>query len=227
MADITNIIPTIPNQIDAYYVQKNVPRSRLGLSQIGEDCKRVLWYRHRGLEPTQPDGRILRLFELGNILEDHIVHNLLMIGISVYDWQEVVTFEDGDTILTGHTDGRCINVPGAEKTEHLLEIKTAGDKSFKALLKAGSYEKWSPKYSMQIQAYLLGLNLTRCLVVVYNKNTSDLYTERININKPMIAEKLVDVFNIIKSEEPPDRISNSPSWYQCRWCNFKEVCHGL
>lgn len=225
---MTNLIDLLTennpeNKIDQYYEAQFKPRTHLGLSQCGHECPRYLWMKYHGHKELQPPcGRVLRLFELGNVVEDLVVADLLKTGYVVTDQQEPVEFNWGETVLPGHTDGRITGLEASSKT-HLLEIKSCNDKRYKLLLKVG-YSEWSCMYKFQIMAYMLGLDLNRCLVVVYNKNTSELYTERIKLDKQWTIDRLEHVFNIITQDTPPDGICHSASFWKSKFCGFREVC---
>lgn len=224
MSDLTEILSknNPENKIDQYYENNYKPRTHLGLSQCGHECPKYLWLKHHGHKEPAPFGRVLRLFELGNVVEDLVVADLLKAGYTVTDQQEPVEFNWSETILTGHTDGRITGFKESSKT-HLLEIKSCNNKRFK-LLKKDGYSKWSETYYAQIQFYMLGINLDRCLVVVYNKNDSSLYTERIKLDKEWAVNKLEYVFRIITQNNSPDGICPNATWWKSRFCGFREVC---
>lgn len=210
------------NKIDKYYEDHFEPRTHLGLSQCGHECPKYLWLKNHGFKEPSPDGRVLRLFELGNSVEEIVVADLLKTGYIVTDQQEPVEFNWGDSVLTGHTDGRIEGLEVSGKV-HLLEIKSCNDKRFKLLQKQG-YCEWSEMYKFQIMAYMLGLNLDRCLVVVYNKNTSELYTERIELDKQWTIDKLEYVFGVITRGTPPDGICHSATFWKSKFCGFRNIC---
>lgn len=226
MADLTGILKTpcsVTERIEAWYVANNEPRARLGLSGIGHPCKRCLWYQYHGHVGKQPEGRVLRLFKLGHDLEGRIKADLRGAGYTVTREQELVSFHLDDTILYGHIDGVIAGLHESHKL-HLLEIKTAGSKQFAALQRAGSYEQWQPKYKAQVHAYMLGIGLDRALAVVYCKNDSSLYCERIRLDKDYIVRLLAEVFAAIVQEEPPERKCPRADWYEAKWCNHREEC---
>jgi hypothetical protein len=210
------------NKIDQHYEDHFEPRTHLGLSQCGHECPRYLWLKYHGHQEPSPDGRVLRLFELGNVVEDLVVNDLERAGYTVTCQQEPVKFNWGETVLPGHTDGRITGLQQSSKV-HLLEIKSCNDKRYK-LLKKDGYSKWSATYKFQVMAYMLGLDLDRCLVVVYNKNTSELYTERIKLDKQWIIDKLEYVFNVITQENLPDGICPNATWWKSRFCGFRNIC---
>ena len=99
------------------------PRPHMGASILGHPCDRWLWlsFRWAVIEPFP--GRILRLFRRGHNEEASVISDLRSIGVDVRSSQHRVT-------LGGHVSGSLDGViesglPGAEKTRHVLEIKTA------------------------------------------------------------------------------------------------------
>lgn len=221
IAEIINETSTV-KALDLWYEAQRNQRRRLGLSQIGHKCKRYLWYKHQGYDEAPIDGRTLRLFELGNILEEHIALDLARIGVSVTNRQYPVKFTMDGITLRGSIDGIATGLIESSQP-HLWECKTMNDKGFSKLLKDG-YEAYNEQYKAQVHAYMLGLKLNRAFVTVYNKNTSEIYQERIALRRDWIIDKLADVFAAIRMEDPPERACPTPSWYEGRWCPFYSVC---
>ena len=103
-------------------------RPHLGASQIGKACERALWYDFRWVTRSGFPGRILRLFETGQLEEARIVRNLRRIGATVLEvdpetgrqWR--VEAHGGH--FGGSLDGVALGLPEAPKTWHVLEFKT-------------------------------------------------------------------------------------------------------
>ena len=73
--------PTRDAIFDAYEADADTGfRPHLGASQIGKSCERALWYDFRWATPAHFPGRILRLFETGQLEEARLVKNLRRIG---------------------------------------------------------------------------------------------------------------------------------------------------
>ena len=125
----------------------------------------------------------------------------------------------------GHTDGVALGVPEAPKTWHLLEMKTASAKSFAKTKKDGC-EKDKPQHFAQMQVYMHLMKLTRALYMVVNKDNDELYTERIRYDAKK-AQALIDkAQSIINASTPPERISDRPDSFACKFCDARELCHG-
>lgn len=211
--------------IDRFYESQRVQRRRLGLSQAGHHCGRYLWYKHHGYDEPEIDGRILRLFQLGNILEDQVVYDLRAAGFNVHSQQKPVKIEHFGITLTGSIDGIVEGLLESPKTPHLCECKTASKKKFDQLLKK-KYRDWNPVYFWQVQFYMLGLGLKRAAVFVYCKDDSRLYMERIPLEKDATIDRLQDIFNSISKADPPSRHCEDAHCFDARFCPFLEVCFG-
>jgi len=221
LATIINETSTI-KALDLWYEANRTQRRRLGLSQVGHKCGRYLWYKHRGYNEKPPSGQTLRLFELGNIIEDHLALDLAAIGVSITDRQKQVRFTMDDITLSGSIDGIATGLIESSAA-HLWECKTMNDKAFSQLLKHG-YEAHNDQYKAQIHAYMLGLKLKKAFVTVYNKNTSQIYQERIQIKKEWIIDNLADVFRTISMPDLPERACPRLDWFEAKMCSFYNVC---
>jgi hypothetical protein len=205
------------------------PRLYLGGSELGEECRRMLWYRFRHVRKTTFPGRVLRLFETGSKEENRIIHNLRAIGCTVHSvdpstgrqWE----YKACDDHLQTHLDGVVLGLLESPKTWHLLEIKTCNQKYYDHMVKHGCIDsKLVHWVQMQIMMGLAGLK--RAMYIVQNKNTDELYTERIQFDKTAYEALLLKAKAIIFAESPPERIGKDPSFFKCRFCNMSDFCFG-
>jgi hypothetical protein len=126
---------TITSLIDqAHQERTEKPRAHMGCSTLGHHCERWLWLSFRWAVVEKFQGRILRLFRRGFNEEATIISDLRAIGMSVSGTQRRVNF---GSHVSGSLDGIGKGVPGAPKTEHVLEFKTHSLKSFNDLEKNG------------------------------------------------------------------------------------------
>lgn len=138
------------------------------------------------------------------------------------------------TALDGHhagnCDGRARNIPeyelwGLDRDEWaLLEFKTHNDRSFVGLINQAVKGSKSDHYK-QVQRYMHKIGYRLCVYVAVNKNDDSLYCEYIPIDPNIDAELDWKAHEAIYSPSMPARISNSPSWYECKWCDFRPYCH--
>jgi hypothetical protein len=220
----------ITDKIFESYGSRNQQDSRtyLGGSAIGDECERKLWYNFRWAKKPEFIGRMHRLFNYGHRLEDVLVDELRDAGITVYQHDE-----DGEQFAMkavrghfgGHADGKGIGFPGKENVMHLLEFKSHNHKSFAKLEKEG-VRKSKPIHFAQCQVYMGLLGLERAYYLAENKDNSDLYEEYIDFDEVVFKSLGTKAKRIIESPVAPDRLSESPAFWICRWCDFKDICHG-
>lgn len=233
MADLTQFTKNTDPTVEAIYeaIKANnteTPRRYLGASIIGKPCARQLWQDFRWVKFENFDGRMLRLFETGHLEELRLTKNLRMAGLTVHDvdaetgQQFAIVMHGGH--FRGHADGVCLGIKDAPKTWHLLEYKTHSQKSFDKLANEG-VEKTKPEHYAQMQIYMHGLKLTRAYYLARNKNTDELYGERVKYDKERAEHYIKRAENIIFNPEPPSKISERPDWYQCKFCNYHPQCH--
>jgi len=203
-------------------------RGYLGASIIGAECERYLWYVFRYACKPNFDGRMYRLFETGALEEAKFVKELRAIGCEVHDHDQNGEQFEVKAIgghFSGHMDGCALGIPEAPKTWHVLEFKTHNAKSFKKLEKEGVKASKSQHYS-QMMVYMHLTGMQRALYLAKNKDTDELYSERIRHDKTE-AEALMERANrVITSSHPPERISGRRDYYLCNWCDAQDVCWG-
>lgn len=204
-------------------------RAYLGASEIGHPCARALWFKFRWAEVQRFEGRMLRLFDHGNVEEARIIEDLRRIGCKVWDRDpatgEQWRYYDLKGHLSGGLDGVVSGLKEAPKTPHLLECKTHNANSFNVLVKQGVGGA-KPEHLAQMQVLCKLAGLARWCYVAVNKNTDDIYLERGEFD-PHLTERWVSrAHEIIFSSQPPDKISERSDWHECKGCAFKELCHG-
>ncbi len=206
-------------------------RSHLGGSIIGRPCDRALWYTFRWCSDVKHGGQLLRLFQTGHLAEERFVADLRSIGIKVFETDPSTGKQFRVSACNGHFGGSFDGVGQgfieAPRTWHLIEMKTHNDKSFNNLLKQG-VEKAKPEHFIQMQVYMYLANpqLTRAFYIAVNKNTDELYGERIRLDPVIGKASLEKADCIITSDRPLSKISEDPSWYLCKFCDHQSICHG-
>lgn len=218
---------TLPQCEDAYRGAESPYRSHLGASVMGRPCARELWYLFHWTATEQVKASVLRLWNRGHLEEGRMVALLRMIGVDVYQHtpdgkQQRITDHTGH--YGGSLDGELEGVPDIPNERVLGEFKTHGQKSYDKLVAEGLHDSKFDHY-IQMQQYMRKRGLRWGLYLATNKNTDELYAEIIELNPALADRYLQRAAMIIWAEEPPPRISNSPAWWQCRFCTFRPQCH--
>lgn len=213
--------------IDAAIVnaQEKGQRSHLGASSIGDKCARKLWYGFRWATETRKPAQLLRLFNRGHLEEDRFVGWLRAAGIDVWQNDPATGKQYRFTGYKGHFCGEIDGVgAGILDQPYLLEFKTHNDASFKSLVLNG-VEVDKEMHYVQMQIYMGEFGLTQALYLAINKNTDAIYDEVVPFNEKVYQKYVTRAAMIIDSPEPPPRISRDASWYECKWCDHRAVCH--
>lgn len=219
----------IPHIGDAYRGEdKNPYRSHLGASGVGKDCARAIWYSFRWTTKPHFEGRMLRLFNRGHLEEARFIALLLTIGVKVYQQDEKgkqFRISDAGGHFGGSGDGVGVGIPDLPPDMPcLLEFKTHGEKSFTKLVKEGVQSAKFEHY-VQMNVYMRKMNLNVALYGAVSKNTDELHLEIVPIDT-IIADQFIDRGRqLVFAKEPPRKISESPGWFECKFCEHKGVCH--
>lgn len=210
-----NALPTEGREIRTY----------LGMSEIGHQCNRYLWFSFRWAFTEKLTSRQVRLFSRGNREEPIIVAELARIGVECYDTgDDQAGYSQCLGHHSGHSDGKAKGVLEAPKTIHLAEFKTINDKGFKELLKK-KLKLAKPIYYAQIQSYMREEGLTRGLFIAVNKNDDSWYVERVYFDKGYAEDLLRKAEDIIFCGVPEPR-QFPKGWYECGYCDAREKCSG-
>lgn len=237
MGDLTQFArPKVVDAIYKLYEKREAAeqwRGHLGCSVLGEECERKLFYHFRWVGRELFDGRMLRLFNTGHRAEGRFVEELRGIGCIVHEVdpstgkQFRVTIPGTGGHANGSMDGCALGIPDAPKTWHVTEFKTHNAESFKELRSKG-VAKAKPQHEAQVHLYMGGTGMERTLYLAENKDTSELYAERIEFDRAKHDNLTAKAVRIVTAVQPGDvtRISDRPEWFKCKFCPARAVCHG-
>lgn len=235
MTTLADVLPKESQTVSAIYAaykqrgDAEPKRGYLGASIIGHECERYLWFCFRQANRPDWSGRMYRLFETGDHEEARFVADLRAIGCEVHDRDPDTgqQFEVSDLggHFSGHMDSCILGLPEAPKTWHVGEFKTHNAKSYAKLVKEGA-QKAKPMHYAQMQAYMHLTGMKRALYLAVNKDTDELHSERIRYDKDFASGLMEKARRIVTATDPPERISDRPDWYECRFCDAKAICWG-
>ena len=213
-------------------------RTYLGMSGIG-GCERKNYYGFYLAGKEEFTANTLKNFADGHRTEDLIIERLRMVdGLTVIandpDTNKQIEVGDFGGHFGGHLDGEILGLKQAPKTWHVLECKSVSDKRLaefrKLKQKVGekaTLEAWSEMYFAQHQLYMLYRGMKRGYIVVASAGGRDWDAVRTNFDKSKAefyarrAERIIE-----NPDQLPNRISENPDYFICRWCNLTEICHG-
>lgn len=219
----------------AYAAKKAESYDGLGISisDLGNECARSIWYSFRWASPHEViTGLKAITFETGEIEEERLLTSLEMIDCEV----ERVDPQTGKQVRTtavfgfvrGKIDGKVVGLPEAPKTWHVVECKSAKETYFKEIAKKGVREGYFAHW-VQLNTYCHLLGFERGLYMCRNKNTGEIYCERIETDHDTAIRMLADAERIVDLHEPPAKLHLNPkakTAFKCRsMCKHLGVCH--
>lgn len=204
--------------------------NRVGPSSAGTQCLRSLWYKFRWADDFQPaDGRLLRLFESGDLAEGRFVEELRWLGAEVHDkdpddptGQIRIEREDGHCV--GYLDGIAFDVPHSNSECVVVEFKTSAQTKWKELNRKGVQDA-QPTHYAQMQIYMDAVCAPEALYLSVNKNTDEIYAEFVPLVPGAVDELHSRIEIAIHATEAPERISKNPDFFVCKMCPARAVCH--
>ena len=223
MPDISDAMQPFTDSI--YKVHENRPRRksrRLGGSMIGEKCDRKIWYNFRHVKTVVFKGRTLRIFDTGHEQEERIIKELREAGHKVeYVGDDQIEFE--------WCNGHFVDKPdGIVNDKYSQDIKTMNDRSFKKTSKDGL----SHKYNIQMLLHIEGAvrdgyipTPGKGLFIAVNKNDESFFEKIIKRDSRVVKAVIERADRIINAPYPPGKLSEDPSFYECKFCDFWSLCH--
>jgi hypothetical protein len=225
--DLQELAEKIDSAIEDYSIKlhQDEPRTHLGISEIGEECKRKLYYKFRWFAFEEFDGRMRRLFARGHREEERYISYLEGVGCKIYRFDN-----NGKQFrisgVMGHYGGSCdgVVVTPWYPFPFILECKTHNTKSFCHYLDKG-LQISKPKHFDQMSGYGEKMQIQYGLYFPENKNDDDIKITCIKLdwNRGKELEKKAE--EIILATEPPPRISENPAFFNCKVCFAKDICH--
>jgi len=215
---------------------KGRKRNYLGMSEIGNDCWRMLWYRFRNVLEEHLRLQSILAIEDGFKQEDIMAERLRLIDTIQLDTINPDTGNQFEFKLLGghfcgHCDGKIKGIFESPKTEHIWENKAVNEKKFKELGKLISEigEKqalceWDEVYYAQAIIYMECANLVRHYLTVQTPGGRDWTSCRTEANKKIALSIIAKAETIITADKPPVRLNENRSFYKCNWCMMKEIC---
>lgn len=225
----------IDGKIDATAAQSQ-ERNYLGASVVGHTCERHVQYHllaARGLvDRKQPEARVMRIFDRGNLYEERARQWLKDAGFLFGMPKLGKDFSSNDGQFRGHVDGVLTGWkrPGEAcpiELPALWENKCLGQKSWKKL-ETDKLKNFSSTYYTQVQIYMDHLKLQRCLFTAINADTMHIYHELVPYDDNEAGRACLRVSRVIMASDAGEMVprhTQDRNHYICKWCDFRGVCY--
>lgn len=216
--------------------KRQAPRNYLGASIVGHECLRALQFDYFNVPvdtAKELDGRKLRIFARGHWMEDYMVGLFRNAGFDLRVKKNGKQFEftQLEGRIKGHCDGVFVAGPPVMQYPALWENKALGDKYWKQLDKE-KLKKYSSTYYGQAQIMMAYFELTEnpCLFTSLNANDMEIYAELVPFDAERaqkVSDNAVTVLKACDAGELLPGLSDDPTFFKCRWCNWHDRCFSL
>lgn len=230
-SDLKAISEHIKDKVETYSVElySSEHRAHLGASVLGHACARYSWLAFRWAKKQIFSGRMLRLFNTGNVNEQRLVNWLKGAGFNIQAIDEKTgeQFEYSSCDTGGHyggaTDGLLVlNWKGTDY-RFITEYKTHNSNSFNNITK-NKLLLGKPRHYAQMCQYGKWFGCEYGLYIAQNKNDDDLYFEAVTLDYQYAEDLGSKAFDIIFAQIPPPKVSLRPDYYECKMCAFIGQC---
>lgn len=239
MAKIQIVEDLTLKEIDRLLECENMQQSRrkyLGMSQIGEECWRKLWYDFRKADHPKIDAESLKRFKDGFIQEDLMAERLRMIPTiqlqtTKLGSKEQIGFKDFGGHFSGHIDGAILGILESPEVWHIWEHKAVNDDKFETLRKLkvvdekSALKQWDYTYWTQAQLYMHYSGLKKHYLTCTTPGGRNYTSVRTDFEHESIQAILDKAKSIITTDIAPKRLSNKREFYKCKWCGYADICH--
>lgn len=242
MADLKNVLSTDPTLAAADRALEdkeahNKRREYLGMSQLGDDCDRLLFYSFRWAFSERYGAETLKRFLDGHASEDVQAARLRMVPGIQLDTHHPVTgqqfrYTDHDGHFSGHCDGKITGILQAPVKKHIWEAKAVGEKKMTEFRKIKNelgeketLKKWNFVYYVQAQLYMHYEGTDRHYLTVSSPGVRDWDSCRTEYDAAFAIKQKARALRIIKSNEPLTRVSDKADWWKCKGCPARGICH--
>lgn len=212
-------------------------RPYLGMSSLGHECSRYLWYGFRWAQKSNFEAKTLKNFEDGHRTEDLMADRIRLVdGVTLMtldpDTGKQIEWVDFGGHLMGHCDGIVTGIKQAPSNPHIWENKSVNEKKFKKLEKLrAANEKtalklWDETYYSQQVLYMDYGGFDRAWMTVTTPGGRDDTAVRTESDPAYAAKLRAKAERIIFTDEAPDPYSQSDKIPPCVWCPFQDICRG-
>jgi CRISPR/Cas system-associated exonuclease Cas4 (RecB family) len=202
--------------INQYYLDRHKDREQhhFYITDAGK-CPRQVFFKFKNAPKRELEARILRLFEHGDYIHQLILRPLLsMRGIHVVASEINIPPQE---LISGRADIIISDGKGL----YVVDIKSINSLAFNSL------KEPKEDHVNQIQLYLHFLDPKKGILLYVSKDTQELKEFQVEYDqkkaKVLLAE-LTGLKTKIDTNVIPDRISEYPDNWQCKYCAFREIC---
>lgn len=214
-------------------------RHYLGMSEIGEECWRKLFYNYRYTSERIITASGIKAIKDGFAQEDIMAERLRLLPyiklhtVDPNNPEKQIGFSLILDHFKGHCDGMILGIKEAPTTWHVWENKAVNQAKFNKLNKLidekgekNTLIEWDIIYYGQAQIYMHCSNTIRHYLTVQSPGGREYISCRTEYNKKY-AESIIEKAKTIITDNwnMPAKVSDKREFYKCNWCHHQGICH--
>ncbi len=208
--------------------QSRFKRSYIGASAVGHECARYLQYSFRHCIESDFDALSLKRFEDGHYSEAVYIKRIKDAGFSLQHEEngKQYGFSALGGWFRGHRDGMFHSLPdiGPAIWEHKSTAKWETLKKLVEKDESTALEKWNTIYYAQAQLYMGYEDVNYHVLTAASEGSRKESICLTEFNEKNFKEIESKALNIITSDRLLPRIGSNQTFWQCKWCDGKDVC---
>jgi len=200
--------------IDKFYSDREKAREqyRFYITDAGK-CGRAIFFKFKNVPREKMTPEVLRMFDHGDYIQMQILNTLFSLGVVRASEINIPPQE----MISGRADAIITLNNGL----YVVDFKSMNSLVFKKL------DAPKPDNINQLQLYMHFFKIPKGILLYINKDTSELKEFVINYD-PALCQKLLDDLAVLKTKIEANILplplpDYSDNW-QCRYCQFKEIC---
>ncbi len=210
------------NDVIERFLERELHEKKIGRyypSEIGR-CLRNLYYSYK--YPMKVKPKLLKIFELGNIMHDFIVKVLQsekIPEVELVDYEIPIELKMDDFVISGRIDDLILLKTDNRKV--LIEVKTCKD--VRTVIKPQN------SHMVQLQFYMHVTGIKEGILLYVDKTTLDTKSFKLEYDEHW-SRLIVDRFRklheaLVKDELPlPEAKLIEEIRWMCSFCEYKEKC---
>ncbi len=210
------------NKVIERFLEKEIHEKKIGRyypSEIGR-CLRNLYYSYK--YPVKVKPRLLKIFELGNIMHDFVVKVLKsekIPEIELIDSEIPIELKVDDFVISGRIDDLILLKTDNRKI--LVEVKSCKD--------IRSINKPQNSHMIQLQFYMHVTGIKEGILLYIDKTTLETKSFKLEYDAfwaELIIERFRKLHRALVNDKlplPEAKIVEEIRW-MCNFCEYKEKC---
>lgn len=176
-------------------------------------CPRAIFFKFKGAPREKIEPRILRLFDRGDYIQMQVLNSLFSLGVVRSSEVRIPPQE----LVSGRADA----IVTLNNELYVVDFKSMNSMIFRGLTQ--------PKEDNvnQIQLYLHFFKIPRGILLYVCKDTLEIKEFLVEYNSGRVQKLLKGLSGLkaqINANAVPQRLVEYPENWQCRYCQFKEIC---